>query len=85
MRICHILGVPPSNPGSQTPALLPQVQDSSPTLFQAHPFLRPRIPASVLLPQTQELTPQPSSADQGLYLRVERVVIICVIVVITGV
>lgn len=97
MRICHILGVPPSDSGSQTPALLPQVQDS--TLLPHYPrpipsskpgsqpqsfSLRPRNPDPTIL-QTQELTPQTSSADQGLYLRVERVVIICVIVVITGV
>lgn len=96
MRICHILGVPPSDSGSQTPALLPQVQDS--TLLPHYPrpipsskpgsqpqsfSLRPRNPDPTIL-QTQELTPQTSSADQGLYLRVERVVIICVIVVITG-
>lgn len=68
MRMCHILGVPPSDPGSQLQSFSLRPRDPDPTV-----------------PQTQELTAQPSSADQGLYLRVERVVIICVIVVITGV
>lgn len=89
---------PPSGPGFQTPNLLPHVQDSSlfPQDLRLHPSLRLKGPVLFfhfsdsgiqysISPSLRARIPGPSPPFRPRYLRVERVVIICVIVVITEV